>query len=56
MIEPFLKGQKLVVQLFIFTDDALIILDDLIQKFVDLILIITADSPGEFLVMYIEWC
>ncbi|MNP43607.1 hypothetical protein D3C76_1374360 [compost metagenome] len=56
MIQAVLKCLNLAFQIFILADQGFIILNHLVQKFVYLILVITAKRMTEFLVMYVQRC
>ncbi|MNC53796.1 hypothetical protein D3C75_1032370 [compost metagenome] len=56
MVQTILEGLNLALQIFILADQGFIILNHLVQKFVYLILVITAKRMTEFLVMYVQRC
>ena len=47
---------EILFELIIFPVEAFIVIDDLIEEFVDFILIIPAEAPLEFLVVNVHWC
>ncbi|MNW68112.1 hypothetical protein D3C74_468100 [compost metagenome] len=54
MIQLLLNGQQLIAQLLVLANDAFVIFDDLIQEFIDFILVIPAQTSGKLLVMYVQ--
>src|SRR5690606_1096783 len=54
MVQLLLERGDVLLKLLIFTNDRLIVLYDLIEKFVDLILVISANTSGKFLIMYVQ--
>ena len=47
---------EILLELIILPVEAFIVIDDLIEELVDLILIIPAEAPLEFLVVNVHWC